>query len=219
VAAVAALLALAGFGAWLGVDSSNAAGPAAALTDTAPTPEPPPTTTPAPAPDPAPAPQPAPKPAPKPVVHSAVVHSARSTPAPATPTPTYTPPSTPSYTPSTVHPHPAVHHKRKKPKRHIRHRAAAPKPKTTTGQTLAEQAVRVAPVAVVSTANRNKVEPLIIALICASFLLFGVGATPARHVPWRRAAYVLEERHLEFTLFGVAFLAIAVFAILLTRGL
>ena len=59
---------------------------------------------------------------------------------------------------------------------------------------------------------------LIIAALCLSSVLFGVAATPSRVVPWRRAAYFLHDRHLDFTMFGLALLLTATLAMLLTKG-
>jgi hypothetical protein len=60
--------------------------------------------------------------------------------------------------------------------------------------------------------------PLIIIALCLSFAAFAIAATPAHVVPWRRVSYFVHERHVELTMFGLALLATAGFAILLTKA-
>jgi hypothetical protein len=89
----------------------------------------------------------------------------------------------------------------------------------TTRSAVRGAAVISAPVgAVQPNSSASLLRPLIIAALCLSLALFGVAATPARVVPWRGAAYFLHGRQLEFTMFGLALLLTATFAMLLTKG-
>jgi hypothetical protein len=206
-------------GTWAGLAS---AGVAASADD----PTVPETTTPAPTPDPAPAPQPAPapkpKPAPRPVVHS-TPHVTHTAPTPAS-TPTYTPPTpsvTHTSTPTAVRPHVV---KRAKPKRHkAKHVSTAQNQprvsiKPRIGQTLAEKATKLSPVASVGTPTNSRITGLIAGMFAVAILLFGIGATPARFIPSGRVAYQLVTRRVEITLFGLGLLVIALLEIALTRS-
>ena len=47
---------------------------------------------------------------------------------------------------------------------------------------------------------------------------FGIAAIPVMHVPWYPAAYFVAQRRLDVTIFGLAFLLLAGFVLLLTLG-
>ncbi len=72
--------------------------------------------------------------------------------------------------------------------------------------------------AAATSPSSSELRPLIVATLALCLLLFAAAAVPVRYVPWRRAAYFIHERHVDFTSFGIVLLVAAAFAILLTRG-
>jgi hypothetical protein len=49
-------------------------------------------------------------------------------------------------------------------------------------------------------------------------MLFGAAAAPARVVPWRRAVYFVNDRHIDLTVAGIVLFVVAALSIFLTRG-
>jgi hypothetical protein len=242
VIATTAVLALLCGGVLVAVQAVAGASSLGALTDTTTTPDapPPPTTIPVTTPEPEPAPMPGPKPKPvsKPPPKPTPKSAPKQSPAPVTPAPVThsssganTNPSSPRVVRATrstpgskgravVRQRPIVRRKTAKPRRHNVHHAATTrtKPRNRGGQVLVSKTGGASSVAAVTREKANHARPLIFGLLCLSFLMLGIGATPVRSVPWRRAADVLEQRHGELTVSGIAFLAIALLTMLMARG-
>ena len=232
VVATTAVLALLCGGVLVAVQAVAGASSLGALTDTTTTPEapPPPTTIPFTTPEPEPAPllgpkpkpvsKPPPKPTPAPVTHTySSSHANTNPPLPQAVHATRSIPS--SNGRAVVRRRRTVHRKAAKPQGHKVRRTAtkATKPRKRGGQVLAENTGNAAPVTAVTRDRANRARPLIFGLLCLSFLMFGIAATPVRFVPWRRAADVLEQRHGELSVSGIAFLAIALVTMLMSKGL
>jgi hypothetical protein len=60
---------------------------------------------------------------------------------------------------------------------------------------------------------------LIETLLALAICCFGIAAIPVAHLRWRPIASFVAHRHVEMTLFGVVFLAVAGFGLLLRSGL
>ena len=235
VVAVAAVLSLLSGGFLFALQAVAGASALGVLTDTTTTEAPPPPTT---APVTAPEPEPAPLPAPKPVSKPRPKSAPKRSPAPVRPAPVvHRPPraianprlphvvratrSAPSSKKTVVvRRRPIVHPKTQRLTRHKVHHAAKKRtePRKRTGQVLAAKTGEAAPVAAVTGEKPNRARPLIFGLLCLSFLMLGIGATPVRFVPWRRAGDALEQRHGELTVSGIAFLAIALVTMLIAKG-
>lgn len=84
------------------------------------------------------------------------------------------------------------------------------------GQTLAETATRVLPVATVADPQGSRLTGLIMGMLTVAILVFAMGAMPTRYIPSGRIAYVLGMRRLQVTLIGVPLLLIALLTIALT---
>jgi hypothetical protein len=236
--AVIALVTLLALGGLAAAAMRPGAAPAAELADTTP-PPPPPTTTvappattvPAPSPDPAPAPAPKPKPVPKPPSPSPPTPAPHSTPAPApvvhqpTAAVQTTPRVSPTYTPPVAQTSPPVAHRVKAKARHRVQRRQHVHPKPAAAPTLPTKTQKVnsagigaASVAATRAVDGNPWRPLIIVALCMALMLFAVAAAPVRVVPWRRAAYFVNDRHIDLTVVGVVLLVVAALTMLLTKG-
>ena len=49
-------------------------------------------------------------------------------------------------------------------------------------------------------------------------MMFGAAAVPAQVLPWRRAAYFIDDRHVDLTVVGIVLLMVAALTMLLTKG-
>jgi hypothetical protein len=69
-----------------------------------------------------------------------------------------------------------------------------------------------------SAVSGDPLRPLIVVALCLSLMLFAVAAAPLRVVPWRRAAYFVNDRHIDLTVVGIVLLVVAALTMVLTKG-
>lgn len=99
-------------------------------------------------------------------------------------------------------------------KTHVKHRAAAPKPKGSNA--FGEIGVRRA--LEPKTDSIAYASLLIVTGLAMAIACFGMAVIPARRVPWRPAAIFVANRQVDLTLFGVGLLTATAFALFWTRA-